>query len=464
MLSKKSLEIELKELFSLLVRMARVPAFIREIACRGRVTIISYHDVKPDIFRMHLRYLTKHYNIIALDDLVIWLTSKKDKKPIPEKALVITMDDGFAGNHSLIPVLDEYRVPMTIFTRPDCLESPAGGEDTACRFLNKYQMLELSRHGVSFGSHSMTHRYLTHLTHDDAVREIRDSKKYLEGNLGLQIRHFAYPYGDCSDREVGILKNLHCYESARTTKPGWVSSKSDPYELRCMGVGDETGINKMVLDVSGIFPFLRILRRKFFDIHFNRYKTFVSYITGILNLRGPIAQHTKRQKELVLKYAKGRKRLVEIGVSEGGSALLALRVMDPKGKIWLIDPYLSTFYPFFSLSLAILRRALAKLKDKDVTLLRDFSHNVAIKWQQKIDYLLIDGDHSERGFMQDWKDWNGFLEDDGVVIVQSIRTPEGAETGAGRIVRKLADDARSGWEIVATADATAVLKRKRVHP
>lgn len=441
--------------------MTFIPLLIREALCRDKATIISYHDIEPGLFRAHLKYLTKHYNVISLDRLVSAVRKEAEWKALPKKALVITMDDGFSGNYELMPVLDEFKIPITIFIRPGGVDIAGSALIGEKRYLDKEEIIELLKHGVSLGAHSITHPELKALTYEEVLREINGSKEYLEKEFQIQIKYFAYPYGDYGKKELEILKKGGVYSAARTTKPGWIQKGADPYQLRCMWVGDESLINKMVLEVTGIFPFLRLLRRRFFQIQFNEYKTPMTYITGILGLRGAIAQHTPRQAELIEKYAKGKKRLVEIGVSEGGSALIALKVMDPRGKMWLIDPYKSVFYPFYSMSLNIAKKTLSRFKDKDITIIRDSSQNVAKGWNARIDYLLMDGCNSEDAFIKDWGAWSGFVDEGGVVLIQSARSPSGLETGYTKAIRRLFCKNNSEWSIIDKADATVVVKRRR---
>lgn len=446
-----------KESFSFLLRIILIPRLIRDVLCRNKATIISYHDVKAATFRKHLQYLIKDYNIISMDHLASAIKGERDWNALPKKSLVITMDDGLLGNYNLIPVLDEFKAPITIYARP-CREGCTKND----KYLSREEMAELSKHSVSFGAHSMTHRHLTRICYEDVLYEIEESKRYLEQKLKVRIMHFAYPYGDCGEREIAILRDRSLFASARTVRPGWVDENSNLYELRCMGVGDDVNISKLALDVTGVFPFLRIIRSKMPTFHFNEYRGPLSYIAGFLGLRGPIAQHTRHQAELIRKYAEGKKRLVEIGVSEGGSALVALSVMDPNGKAWLIDPYISTFFPFFSLSQKIAERALRKFKDRDVVFLRDYSQNAAKRWNTKLDYLLIDGSHSEEDFMRDWHMWSRFVGNEGIILIQSTKSPSGYETGIGKAIGKLFHNPTGEWEIIDKADATLVIKRKKL--
>lgn len=76
--------------------------------------------------------------------------------------------------------------------------------------------------GVTIGAHTLTHPMLAR--HDEAFAraEIVDSKSRLEAELGMPIRHFAYPVGDPSSagpREFGLARAAG-FTSAVTTRPG----------------------------------------------------------------------------------------------------------------------------------------------------------------------------------------------------------------------------------------------------
>ncbi len=76
--------------------------------------------------------------------------------------------------------------------------------------------------GVTIGAHTLTHPMLA--KHDEAFAcaEITDSRTRLEAQLGLPIRHFAYPVGDptsAGPREFTLAKAAG-FASAVTTRPG----------------------------------------------------------------------------------------------------------------------------------------------------------------------------------------------------------------------------------------------------
>jgi len=97
---------------------------------RHKVTVLAYHGftdlaTHPGIengqgkhlhvgaFRSHLEYVRRHYRVLSLETLV---AAYQRDAPLPARALVITIDDGYRSNYTLAhPVLREYGLPATIF-------------------------------------------------------------------------------------------------------------------------------------------------------------------------------------------------------------------------------------------------------------------------------------------------------------------------------------------------------------
>jgi peptidoglycan/xylan/chitin deacetylase (PgdA/CDA1 family) len=76
--------------------------------------------------------------------------------------------------------------------------------------------------GITIGAHTLTHPRLAKHDDETARREIVESKARLEAELGMPIRHFAYPVGDVTSagpREFGLAKEAG-FASAVTTRPG----------------------------------------------------------------------------------------------------------------------------------------------------------------------------------------------------------------------------------------------------
>ena len=72
---------------------------------------------------------------------------------------------------------------------------------------------------MEIGSHSCSHPWLDKLGDADAVREISESRAFLQRTFGVAVDHFAYPFGDYTAATQDILKRLG-FRSAVTTSPG----------------------------------------------------------------------------------------------------------------------------------------------------------------------------------------------------------------------------------------------------
>ncbi|MBN9450358.1 MAG: polysaccharide deacetylase family protein [Bosea sp.] len=76
--------------------------------------------------------------------------------------------------------------------------------------------------GVTIGAHTLTHPMLAKHDADVARREIAESRQRLEDELGIPIRHFAYPVGDpgsAGPRDFALAAQAG-FESAVTTRAG----------------------------------------------------------------------------------------------------------------------------------------------------------------------------------------------------------------------------------------------------
>ena len=235
-----------------------------------------YHDAKPTIFAKHIAYLSRHYTIISLDTLVSAIY-QKDFSRVPSKSVVITIDDGHAGNIELLPLFKQYRIRPTLFvctqiinthrhfwfkiegqskTEKEKLKRLPNADRLAClkrtadfepenvypdrQALNIKEMQEMIT-DVDFQPHTQFHPILPHCPETECRQEILGSKTDLEGLLGIECSHFSYPNGDYTDREIEIVKTAG-FRSARTTVIGWNTLETAPYQLKTVPIADDAGL------------------------------------------------------------------------------------------------------------------------------------------------------------------------------------------------------------------------------
>ena len=185
-------------------------------------------------------------------------------------------------------------------------------------------------------------------------------------------------------------------------------------------------------------------------------------IFGALGLRPVAAQHTEAEAKLLRDVARGRHRLVEIGVAEGASAAELAEVMNPVGTLTLIDPYALRTFRSFSFAAVAAHRLVRSRARGDVRWIEKFSTDAAKGWTDPIDFLFIDGDHRYECAIQDWRDWTPHVTSSGVVALHdaSLDAPwTSSEDGPVRVRNEIV--AEGEWEVFDKCDSLVVLRRTR---
>jgi peptidoglycan/xylan/chitin deacetylase (PgdA/CDA1 family) len=192
-----------------------------------QVSILGYHDffevgghhehISVNKFAEQMQMIKDSgIPVITLQDLISW---KKEKMNIPERAYVITMDDGWSGvfKHAF-PILKKHQFPFTIFLYKNFVNSGA-------RSLSWQQIREMMNSGCSVGSHSVSHKSLkpsqngnTPSYQEWLQKEFILSKQFLEENLKQPCTTFAFPFGIYSDDIAA--KGISCGYDACLTVNG----------------------------------------------------------------------------------------------------------------------------------------------------------------------------------------------------------------------------------------------------
>jgi peptidoglycan/xylan/chitin deacetylase (PgdA/CDA1 family) len=275
-----------KTAISTFICLFGIPLLIRKWICQNRVTILLYHDVQPKVFARHIAYLSRHYAIISLGTFVSAIYNK-DFSEIPPKSVVITIDDGHAGNVTLLPIFKQYRIHPTIYVCTQIISThrhfwfKIDGQSKAKKerlkrlsnaerltllknmvdfepkkeyqdrqALNIDEMKEMMQ-DVDFQPHTQFHPILPHCTETECKQEILGSKADLEKYLGIECLHFSYPNGDYTEREIEIVK-AGGFRSARTTDLGWNGINTSPYKLKAISISDDAGLIRFRAELTTI--------------------------------------------------------------------------------------------------------------------------------------------------------------------------------------------------------------------
>lgn len=184
-----------------------------------KIPILLYHDfvsmvpeTDPDDFNYintpegleeNIQVLLENgYTFISFEELEKIL---KNELPIPQKPILLTLDDGYASNYQYAyPILEKYDIPASIFVVTDNIGRTIDGKQyltwEECKMMENSNLVKIY-------SHSKEHLFYNRFP----VRKLKDDVKYsykiIEEKLGKrEIKVFAYPYGAYTKETVWILK------------------------------------------------------------------------------------------------------------------------------------------------------------------------------------------------------------------------------------------------------------------
>lgn len=207
------------------LRAALLPAvllFALITPLHAHVTVLMYHkfdaadspstSVSTDFFTEQMEYLkTNGYTVIGLEQLARIV---EGTEPVPEKAVVITLDDGHITEYTgALPILKRYGYPYSVFIFSHGTDRP--------HYLSAEQIREIDASGGTIGAHTHLHPHLINVGTDRARSEIIRSKQILEEITGHEIPWFAYPFGEY-DQEIRKICKEAGFRLMLTSDPGTV--------------------------------------------------------------------------------------------------------------------------------------------------------------------------------------------------------------------------------------------------
>lgn len=219
-----------------------------------RLPVIMYHSiytnspseyaVAPEQVESDLQWLSVNgYKTVTAQQVIDYTRNKGE---LPEKAVMITLDDGFYNNLSvLVPLLEKYDMTALIsvvgsYTENNAVKDP---HESKYSYLTWEDIRELYDSGrIEFGNHT----YDMHALHGErsgcAKNEGESEEVYRSAlsadllqlqsgfreNIGTEPVVFAYPFGKVSReslpviRDCGFLMTLTCRE-----QPNYITREPD---------------------------------------------------------------------------------------------------------------------------------------------------------------------------------------------------------------------------------------------
>jgi len=152
------------------------------------------YEVAPELFAEQLAYLKgQGFESVHMTDIAAAFFAGK---PLPEKPVIITFDDGRDSQYTAaFPLLKEYGFTATFFVFTNAMDRPG--------YLTWDQLAEMRDAGMEIGSHGIYHPYLTRLSDEEMRAELVGSRAKLQEMLGVSGDVIAYPFG-LNDERVRV--------------------------------------------------------------------------------------------------------------------------------------------------------------------------------------------------------------------------------------------------------------------
>jgi peptidoglycan/xylan/chitin deacetylase (PgdA/CDA1 family) len=173
------------------------------------ICVLTYHcigyeknnglKVPEQQFKQQMKYIKDNgYSTITLDQLYEFI---QENKPLPEKSVVITFDDGYVDNYQYAyPILKEFNLNATVFVLPNTI-------DKSKNYMTSSQLKELQANGIDIQSHTLVHEELTTLSYEKQLFSLKESKITLEKVLGKKVKYIAYPYAKYNNDTIKAAMN-----------------------------------------------------------------------------------------------------------------------------------------------------------------------------------------------------------------------------------------------------------------
>jgi peptidoglycan/xylan/chitin deacetylase (PgdA/CDA1 family) len=205
------------------------------------VTVLIYHrfgedkypstNISLDRFNEQLEFLrNNNYQVISLEQLVL---SLKGGSTLPDRAVVITVDDGYRSVYTEAwPILKQFGYPFTVFVYAKSTENKHWN------YLTWEQIKEMKAAGVDFQNHGYAHDHMAFKPSEMNIAEYKTwiradlavSTKILSEELKERPRFFAVPYGEYNRTVLDEIRSFG-YEAILLQDPGSISKDTNPYAI-----------------------------------------------------------------------------------------------------------------------------------------------------------------------------------------------------------------------------------------
>ena len=220
---------------------------------RDKIRTLTYHflynpeksECKEDIchtleqFEAELKYLNENdYFTMKLNELEMYLDGKIN---IPEKSIVLTIDDGTVFDLDAIKLLEKYKVNLTMFVVTSFVSNISDLKsdylDLESHTHNMHNQYECPGYGMQGGG-------ILCLPEEQVLSDLKTSQDILGGST-----YFAYPFFDVNDRAIKLLKQAGfklAFIGEYDTKGYSYKDRTDHYKLRRLSIFNDTNLDEFI--------------------------------------------------------------------------------------------------------------------------------------------------------------------------------------------------------------------------
>lgn len=207
------------------------------------IPVLNYHlvnkeklnalSITPEQFDEQMAYLHKNgYTTISPDQLLDYL---QDNKPLPEKPILITFDDGYQDTYTeAYPILKKYNFTATVFLVTDYVGNSS-------RYITWEQVKEMHNNGFTFGSHTLSHVSLSKITNEEAEYQLVKSREAIEWRIKKPVKYFAHPGGFYNQTTSQLLQKSG-YRAAFTVNLGRAKADNDVFAMKRIPIFESANV------------------------------------------------------------------------------------------------------------------------------------------------------------------------------------------------------------------------------
>lgn len=242
------------------------------------ISILMYHNVSavdesrvrpyyrlatsPERFREQMRLIAE--SGLVATSLPEALATSTAKNAFAQR-VVLTFDDGYLDFLlNAWPILEQFGFTASVFLPTRFIaDNRRSFKGRQC--LTWSEVKDLSRRGISFGSHTVTHPLLQNLPWAQVCSELSSSREEISRAIGDTVTTFAYPYAFPQNDAAFVSRfcaelRRQGYRAAVTTMIGRVAAGDDPLRLRRLPVNDADDLQLFAAKLAGAYDWVGTLQ------------------------------------------------------------------------------------------------------------------------------------------------------------------------------------------------------------